>query len=385
MTRAIPDGSPIGGTLASANGGTLALIGTLAIAAGVTDTVTFQNVQLGDDPVILNGPGTLDSTGTVYVANSGNAELELTGGAVWNTAGTVYDQGAVQFGTIAGDSGTINNLAGAAFDLYGGNARLAEPATGATLFNNAGTLEQTAGGNDYIYVALNNSGLVQTTNGFLEIHDATLGGTFAASSSGTLALVGLYAVGAGDADTVDFQSATLGWTSDGAAILAGPGTLDSNGVVTVRDWYNTAVQLELTGGITWNNAGTVYNGDVAQFGTAAGDSATINNLAGAVFDLSTGDGWLTTDGAGTYVFNNAAIAEQTNGGNDYVYVTVDNTGLVETTSGSSNHNATPGGTFAASSNGTLALAGVYAVGAVTSTRWTSNPRSSAGPATAPPS
>ena len=92
---------------------------------------------------------------------------------------------------------------------------------------------QSGGGNDYFETPLTNAGLVETTNGFLEIGNATPGGTFEANG-GNLALVGVYAAAAEVTDTVDFVGATLGWYGDGAANLTGPGTVVSTGMCSFR-------------------------------------------------------------------------------------------------------------------------------------------------------
>jgi hypothetical protein len=399
-------GAVLGGTF-EANGGSVALVGASAIAAGATATVDFQSATFGwggDGLALLSGPGTLASTGTVYVTDwGGNLQLELAGGLQWDSAGTVYDYGLteltggatwvntgtvydryrVQFGTYNGDSATIVNAAGALFDLNSGSSGSSIPYSGTYSFINDGTLLQDAGGNDYFTAPLVNAGLVETTNGLLEIANATLGGTFEAAG-GQLALVGANNIAAGTTVTVTFESAQFGWYGDGAGVLSGPGTLASTGTVSVTDWGNN-VQLELAGGIEWDSAGTVYDygwtvltggatwvntGAVydryrVQFGAFNGDSATIINVAGALFDLNNGSSGTYTPYSGTYSFINNGTLLQNGGGSNYFTAPLVNAGLVETTSGFLEiANATLGGTFEAA-GGQLVLVGTYAIAAGT--------------------
>jgi len=217
-------------------------------------------------------------------------------------------------------------------------------------------------------------------------------------------LLGTSTIATGTTATVDFQSAQFGWYGDGNAVLTGPGTLATSGVVSVTDWSNN-LQLTLAGGITWNSAGTVYDygwtvltggatwnntGTIydryqIQFGTGAGDSATIVNQAGALFDMNSGNSGLAVNGAGTYSFVNAGTLLQDQGGTDRVYVPVTNTGLVKTTNGLLEiYGANLGGTFQAA-GGSLALLGTSTIATGTPRRSISNPRRSAGTAMATPS
>ena len=372
-------GQALGGTFdAVSGGGVLALVGSFAAASGATDTVALTGVNLGwygDGAAVLSGPGTLASTGTATVTDWGaNTQLEVTGGLTWDTSGTVYDYGStvlaggavwdnsgtvysrygIQFGANPGDTGTFVNEVGALFDITAGRGNLTAANAGSYNFINKGMLWLNGGGNVYINVGLINTGLVGTSNGLLEVQGVSeaLGGTFQATGGGVLALVGSFTAASGATDTVTFTGVNLGWQSDGAAVLSGPGTLASAGTATVTDW-GANTQLEVTGGLTWDTSGTVYDygstvlagGSVwdnsgtvysrygIQFGTSAGDSATLINEAGATFNLNGGAGDLGAPNSGNYSFLNKGAFLVTAGGDHYVTAPITNTGIIEVDAG----------------------------------------------------
>ena len=331
-------GFTLAGTLTNA-GGSLALVGDFAIGAGVTDTVTFAGAQFGwygNGYATLSGAGTLESSGSVNVTDwgGGQVQLLLTGGVTWENYGSVYARDVVQFGTGAGDSATLINELGALFDLADGDGSITNNGTGGYSFVNLGTLQKDNGGNSYVTVPVINSGLITSTYGLLELRGGTLGGTID-SVTGAVGMIGTYTSSAGTTNTVSFGGgqADLGWYSDGYATFSGPGTLASSGQVNVSDWGGGQAQLLLTGGVTWENYGSVYARDVVQFGTGAGDSATLINELGALFDLADGDGSITNNGTGGYSFVNLGTLQKDNGGNSYVTVPVINSGLITSTYG----------------------------------------------------
>ncbi|HEY1935546.1 MAG TPA: VWD domain-containing protein [Acetobacteraceae bacterium] len=354
------DSGVLGGTIQvnPQHGGNVYLQGTYTSAAGQTDTVTFGGATLGDGNVpILAGPGTLVTNGSVNVnQNGGNVQLQLTGGLTWYNAGSVIQAGAVQLGTAGGDSATIVNEAGATWTLTSGNSQLYANGTGNYSYVNDGTMTDAGGGTDPVFVPLTNAGLLsdnngtfvlaggfansgtmQTGGGNIVLGNGTLGGSILASD-GAINLQGIYTSAADTTDTVMFGGATFG---DGAiATLAGPGTLVSSGAVTVNHSGGN-VQLQLTGGITWENYGALTQGGGIEFGLSTGDSATLVNEAGAVMNLNTGDSQIVTGAAGNYVLVNAGLMEDTGGGTNNVDVAIDetSTGTISNTNGNWNFNA----------------------------------------------
>ncbi len=159
-----------------------------------------------------------------------------------------------------------------------------------------------------------------------------LGGTFA-SAGGSVGLIGTYAVASGTTGTVAFAGAYLGWQGDGAAVLVGSGTLVSSGSASMQDYYSE-IELRLSGGVTWENTGSIYQYGSIAFGNGTLDSATLVNAAGAVYDLTEGNSQILATGSGPYRFVNAGLLEMTGGGNDNVDVALTNSGVVSADAGS---------------------------------------------------
>ena len=333
------DGGVLGGTIE----GSVALIGTYAVPVNTTETVTFGLPTF--EGAVLDGPGTLQSNGAVNILNGGgNAELDLAGAVTFDNVGTVYQGGVLLNGVTAGDTATIVNESGATWDLTTGNAQLEASNPGTYSFVNDGVLEMTGGGGNTVSVPLTNNGLVSADNGsmflagpftntgtlqtengaYLQLDGGVLGGTI----QGNVAITGGYTVAANAIDAVAFGGATFE-----GALVQGAGTLVSNGTVHVQNAGGND-SLNFGGGVTLENAGVFYQDGIMLFGTAAGDSATIVNQAGATWDLDTGNSQLEATNPGTYGFVNDGLLEMTGGGGNTVSVPLDNSGVVTANNGS---------------------------------------------------
>ncbi|MGA3402999.1 MAG: choice-of-anchor D domain-containing protein, partial [Acetobacteraceae bacterium] len=399
-------GGTLGGTI-EALSDSVGLIGTYAVAADTTDTVTFGGANLGwygDGYAVFAGPGTLASNGNVAISqyNYSSVQLQLIDGITWANAGTVNQYGGLVFGGSTIDTATILNQAGATYVLNGGNAEISDTAGGTYNFINAGTLKMVNGGGDTIAVPLTNTGLVTSTNGNLVVaggfvnsgtmlanggnlylEGGTLGGTIGVGPNGGNAyLTGTFAVAGGATDTVALAGATFG-DGGGASIayFSGTGTVATDGSATVNNYYYNNPELILENGVTWDNFGAIYQIGGLQFGNSPGDSATLVNEAGATYSLSGGSADFEIGGtAGTYSFVNEGLLQQINGGGDSIAVPLDNTGVIssnngvlyidgpltnsgtiQTAGGSVQINGgTLGGTLNAA-NGAIYLMGTYAV------------------------
>jgi hypothetical protein len=401
-----------GGVLGGLIEGDVALVGSYLVAADSVVTVTFNGVTLGDNAAaVFDGPGTLVTDGQVNIANNGgNVQLVLEAGLTWENAASVSQAGILQFGGASGDTATVLNDAGATWSLTTGNGQQTVGGTGTYNFINAGLLQMVGGGNITLSEALTNTGMVTANNGNLfvaggftnsgtlqsnggNLYQAggVLGGTIQVDPQhgGNVYVYGTYAVAPGTPDDVTFGSVFLG---DGnAAILAGAGTLSSVGVVTIFD-NGGYPSLYLTGGVTWDSDGTVYQSGEVQFGTGAGDSGTIVNEAGATYDLTTGSAQISpASGGGSYSFVNDGLLDMTGGGNVTISVPLANAGVLSANNGnlfvtgSFSNTGTmetgggqmfvEGGTLGGSilaNNGALYLVDTYAVAADTTASVTFN-------------
>jgi hypothetical protein len=376
---------------------------TLVLAGNVTDTNTFTETSndylyLGGNTLTLTGAtlsnGTIDGAGTLALngttqlagtsQNTGNA-FYFGGQAVVSNTGTVMQDGTVYISNYAGSSFTIDNAAGAVWDLintYWIQADNYQSNSGT--FNNAGTFTLTGGTNyTLIYAAFNNTGTVSVTTGeiafesggnfsgsingagllsfqnngynlgkltadaatFVEFYNATINLTGAVSINGTLGTDRTSSIELGGQN---FTLASLALQNAGAAYYFDQaGTFTTSGSGTIVDWYNNGVMLSFGGGATWSNTGTMATGGVLQLGDADvvnGTSAgTLINAAGAALDFTTDDaaihqgdyynasGYGISSGA---VIINAGTLAKTGGTNtSYIYGTLTSTGTLAATTG----------------------------------------------------
>ena len=322
-----------GAGVVAINGGTFTLAGTtasvtgaLSVTGGVVQidagkTLTLSGANTWGTGTQINGPGTLATTG----ATGFTGDAHLDGSLVWNNSGTVSDgaQLDTDYGSGLGTM-TINNLAGAAFDLTADGLGIYVGST--TDLNNSGTLAKTGGtGTSSINALLNSNGTLTAVTGTLELDGGgTFGATTTITGAGVVAIAaGIYTVGATTAaiagaltlngGTVQIgggQTLTLAGAAnwDGGTQIDGAGTLATTGTTSFIGSPN------LDGSLVWNNSGTVSAGAQLDTGNPSNTGTeTINNLAGGHFNL-------TADGAAIEIgtpaitnFNNAGTLAKTAG------------------------------------------------------------------------
>ncbi len=254
---------------------------------------------------------------------------------------------------------TINNQTGAVFDFQS-SASLANNYSYANpTFNNAGTLEMTAGsGTATVGFALNESGatsaLGNSSSGTLSLSDGgSFGGTATVSGAVTLAN-GTFTVAdgttitppSGGSGSLQVAGGTLSLAGsltttvlaiDGGT-LAGTGTIAAGSQVTwsggtLAGAVTSAGTLEISGNVeylggTLTNTGTI---DVTGSGVvyAYAPNATINNQTGAVFDFQSSASLANNYSYANPTFNNAGTLEMTAGsGTATVGYSLSNTGTV---------------------------------------------------------
>ena len=310
-TYTLADGSITGGTL-GVNGGTAALAAgtpvasTLQLTSGtvsLTGVVTVPNLTMSGGT--LTGPGTLSAASQVTwtggtlsgpLTNAGTITVAGTGyegltGTLTNT-GTIADTGSGWIYPTA-NGVTITNQAGAVFDFQG-NAWLfyydpynSTSYSGLT-FNNAGTLEKSAGtGTTTIDFTLNDTaGTVNALSGTLDLPNSGL------VSSGTLG-VGTWVVGSSSTLTI---SGVTSITTLSANVTLQGSAATFTGLSSLAKIYSTGV-LALQNGVSFtssgnlDNAGTVdlapgtlnVNGNYTQESTGAIDLAVGGLNAGSQF------------------------------------------------------------------------------------------------------
>ena len=352
--------------------------GTLSIAKAATlnllNGLTIGQALLNDGTNVISGPGTLSTTGATEITASTQPELTLAGGLTWSNTGVVDVDGS---GGMAGGS-KIVNAAGAHFNFTSDATTLTSDGNAANLFTNAGTITKTSATNNSqseIDSALNNTGLIEIDAGTLTLAG---GGSIAGTVSGigTLLLnAGAFAIGAasGNGHVVLGSGASIGFAATelvttpftfdygvgvsvaagatatlsgginigdvtGGAIISGPGTLATTGVVTINDVGNTTL-LELRNGVKWSNGGTVNDAGAGYIGTpgsGGGDTCTVLNSGTFNFigDDASLNLYLASGGNPSAAFTNTGTLAKTSGtGTSTIGATINSTGAVNVASG----------------------------------------------------
>ncbi len=373
-----------GGTFVIGSTGTIGPRGILAFSAGTLG---------GAGDVTVNGTlnwlaGIMGGTGRTIVANGGVASL-TTGGIkglnrTLENAGTITYSGTVlAFGYTAAIAGVINNLAGGTFNVTG-DGDLNQSSAAAHAFNNSGTFTKSGSGTvtDISNVAFNNSGVVQVNAGTLNLNfNGNNAGAWTNATGATLNLLGNFTQAAGGslggAGAINFPGGTHSiagtFLPGGNVVISGAtvnlvtsqsvpnlifsgGTLAGAGDLTIVSnltWSagimagtgrtllgSAAIGALTTAGIkglnrVLENSGTInYSGTVLAFGYTAAVAGTINNLAGAVFNV-TGEGDLNQSSTAAHAFNNSGTFNKSGAGTttDFTGVAFNNSGTARVTSG----------------------------------------------------
>jgi RHS repeat-associated protein len=294
VLRVITGGSITVGQVSNAGSGIQLEGGTVSNGAGSWQIGGASSWAAGtiNDQVTITGTLTLSTTVT-----------KVLGGTLTN-AGTVIHAG----GDL--DSTTINNLPGAIYDFQG-DAQI----TTSSNFYNQGTLKKTGGAGVSGFAVNasfhNQGGLIQVTSGQLSVGAGTsTGGTFTVSpgavlnlyAASTPTLGGAYS-GSGGGEvriggfstavpgaTFTFPAGMLHWVG-GAVSATATRPFVNAGTLTL----STAATKTLSGQLDNQGAIVHVQGDL--------DSATVNNLPGAIYDFQ-GDALITTS---SYFYNQGTL------------------------------------------------------------------------------
>ena len=352
----------------------------VTIAAPGSYTVTISSGTDGVHSLTLNAAGAtlLDmspqfftvssaltiSAGTLELVNSTEVVSgNNTGVFKLSAGGTLlagHGGGSLQFGTIT-TAGLINTGAdGLDFNTSAGSA-------GNTI---GGTLSGTGGlllgvGGSYALAAAGLAGASKLTIGqtALSVSASSTLASQLQGYSGTLAIghgANLTATGAVSLST-DLNAQT-------AFLLSGPGTFTTKAASAVGDLRSMGQSVELTGGVTWANSGTVTDGGIIAYNDpgVSADAATIVNAAAGVFSIIGSDAGLILNGTGMDLFTNAGTL--TRGGDSNastLAATLVSTGTIDVIAGELDLSG--GGTISGtlSGAGTLSLdSGSYTIGSL---------------------
>jgi hypothetical protein len=332
--------------------GTLAGTGNLTVTSALTWSSGFMAAGAARTILAATGTGTLLGSSGKFLSRTFDNHGVLT----YNGTGFLFDLNN-------GDSGVLNNLAGATFDLAG-DGDIGPWADGPKAINSAGMFRKTAGMTTSIDIPFNLTGSVEVQSGTLNVNGGgsasgafnlagglvtVTGGTFtllngaAGTGPGTLVVYGgTVAVNTGESASVARLTQRRGATVGGGTLTVtssysfGGGTQSGTGKTVVAatatgSMSGTAIKLL---GRTLENHGTLtYSGSGLEFGFAGG-TGVINNTNGAVFSL-TGDGDMTVFGSGAHAIVNAGTLNRSGAGTTSIDsgISFTTTGAVNVTAG----------------------------------------------------
>jgi hypothetical protein len=300
----------------------------------------------GSGPLQVDGAflwtsGAINDSAQVAVGQDG--QLEITGASAKMLGGVLSNAGVVRMtgaGALGLCRGTVDNLAGGVFELENDQPLYRGDYCGPALFRNAGLLRKSAGAgtNRFAAVPVDNSGTVEVQGGWI------------AYAPGSVFRTGTQFLGAGT-NLLDNGAVWMdGTIVSGNAVLAGATLYGTNTIRGAMKWTSgdigteaqvtveEAGQLEITGAgvkLLWgalNNAGLVRMTGAGALGLCRG---TVENLAGAVFELENDQPLYLGGFCGPSLFRNAGLLVKSGGGgtNLFYAVPVDNSGIVEVQSG----------------------------------------------------
>ena len=182
-------------------GETLGYAGSFSVVRDSEVTIEADNVLIlsGGASFVhstVNGEGRLRTMGGTTVNG-----VTLGGTVQWFNSGFLAQIGGdLTIGDGAGNVATFNNLSSGVFGLVGDVD--IEGGTGASTFMNQGLLAKTSGGSSEIAVAVVNIGMIEASNGALDLQQGVTGpgGILKIDASGTIEIDG-----AVSGQTVDFE------------------------------------------------------------------------------------------------------------------------------------------------------------------------------------
>ncbi len=239
-------------------------IGSAEIRGG-----TFNNTSIVSGDTVLSA-GTLTNSGTMGgISNGGTATVNNTGtvASLTNSGGAFNNNaGGVVTGASSMAAGTVTNAGtfGSTVTLSGGT--FANSGTVGAVTNNGGAVSQTAG---------RISGGIANTSGTVNFTGGTVSGDLSNGAAGTFTT----------ASGVTFSSASVSnlGTISGAGLALTTAATVANGSAgnATASITGTTVGINLIGGSSLSNYGTIGGGQSAVF--LAGGGSTFNIYDGSVF------------------------------------------------------------------------------------------------------
>lgn len=360
---------------------------------------------IGAGALITNGATALNST-NLYLGNT----------VTWTNTGTVTQTASVYDYTSYGGGYTINNLAGAVYDVNAAAIGYNDNSSNYGTFNNAGTFAEIGASSVYVYGDFASTGTVSVSGAgqiqFNNQYEGTDG--FAGSITGTGTVIfynGNYNLGLTTAAKTNlaFESASVYLTGNTAiagpvtayyasfelngfnlslsgtntfnsqgyqgVYVDGPGTLTTTGSTSIGGYYNYYTSFDIGGGGTWNTSGIVTEAGVTQIGDSSG-AGILSIAAGGAFDLNSDyanvnqgtyvNAYGQTLSSGSTIINAGTFGKTGGTLTTSIYATLLSTGIITATTGTLalDNGGSLAGTIADKSNVALG-AGAFSEGILT--------------------
>ncbi|UPT71777.1 MAG: T9SS type A sorting domain-containing protein [Flavobacterium sp. JAD_PAG50586_2] len=333
----------ISGTISGTNSGQMHWSGTMNVPTAAT-------LNLSGNGLFNWGNGRLKGGGVLTNSNLLSMTGDFFGNKYIEEGTTLNNSGTIRIATdwsLDITNGTVNNFASGVIDFNISQVQILGTGTGLHLINNSGLIQKTLGGGTaQILAQLNNTGniLVEAGNITLTNPLTTLNGGVYNTSAGCYIFNSAPVTCSGTLTGV--LNGSFNWTSDinvpvaatfnftgsglnnwAAGSIKGGGTLTNLGILELSSgWVGNRFLSEST---TINNVNTIK---VTSDQTVVMNGGTINNLAGATFDIQS-PGALKA-GTGTNIINNNSLLKKSASTGTYtIGVTINNTGIIQADAG----------------------------------------------------
>lgn len=332
----------ISGTISGSNLGEIHWSGTMNVP-------TFAEFDLSGNGIFnwgnghLTGGGILNNQGILMMTGAYYGNKYIEGGTTFNNNGTITI--ITDWGLDITD-GTLNNNAAGIIDIQF-PFQISGTGTGSHILNNTGLIKKSGiVSNGTIAAQLYNTGTITVETGSIFLNNAltilnggiynTLAGCYIFNSNTVTCSGTLTGVLDGNFNwTSDINvpvAASFNFTGNGlnnwaAGTIKGGGTLTNLGTLELSGgWVGNRFISEST---TINNVNTIK---VTSDQTVVMNGGTINNLAGATFDIQN-PGALSA-GTGTNIINNNGLLKKSASTGTYaIGTTINNTGIIQADAG----------------------------------------------------
>ena len=333
------------GTLTGLNNGEIAWAGTITVPPASATQWNFTGTgHINWSSGTLNGGGTATNNSVIDLSSANNKSI--SGATVFNNTGTIN---IIASGDLYLTDAIVNNQPAGVIDLKADSGYLSYSSSGSHILNNYGLIKRTTTtGLAVIECELHNEGTVWVQSGTLNFNNAAIaltGGTYNVNAgtfltwNSTVSLSGTL-TGTVPGEIVWYDTVQVAAAQTATLAFTGSGNINwSSGSILGGGTLNHQFRMRLT---TANNksvnGGTTFNNSALIYNQSSGDlyltDGIFNNLAGGTIDLRADNGNLSYSSSASHVLNNfGLIKKTTSAGEVYIESDLNNTGTISVESG----------------------------------------------------